>query len=1843
MSESAEQECTSVIPMEVQFFLVVERNDRHQLRELILSSHSDPRLIRNDKNQTLLHVASKLGLLDIVRALVEIYQLCPFEVDQFSCTSCHLACHSKHMHVLAYFFGIGGFTHITEFQPLHIRHCFPLPEMFAHEMVYAAASSKSVELARFAYMLLGFNKAKLSFNGKINLLYDSFNLLKKLIIIPEKDIHHSLQDISFFASCCGDNLEILKVCLDEFMEVQSNSTVIDDVKEHVRYVYGFLFEASCRLDQPDIVNYLIKRKGQCPNQGPCLLPPSFYKKNTLKRCTHDFCFRQDGPPLHAAVQSGNVAIVETMITQSAVFCHAVTNHLTASHGTLLHSACVSGKLEVVKMVIRKFQCDVNAQNTHGNTPLHVACEWGWFETMQLLVEQDGCDINILNNCGYSPFTLAIKHSRTTIFNFFMSRHDLNLNVTTSDTSETPLHLACCCHSSEFALALLNDQRYTCSLNAVDRYSDTPLFNACRLGNIEIIQRIIAKSDCTRFMVNHITKETPAHIACRKNRFDILKLLLLASENSEPLKDLQLNFLGESLLCIACYNDTENIIDFLIKNGISKPLSQTTEGFVQSPLHIACKHGNTETVKRLLNSKICLITDLDINGNTYLHHICMRQQIDPEMLEIPGESITLISEMVEKKNIAGQNALHLLFENDGMQVLHCMSKFLNIKNLNNALSLVDGNGNTPLHIAFSKQRSLALKLLLKSPELAEGISKAICMQNSNNDSPLHILCKLEYLQLMLQNPHISSEIIGKALAVLDQDGRNIFHVILDDVKLWYPNWLRDLSPLFKTFLMCVSEADIVSILCCMFSPGKYYSPFTPIQCLIRHYEMECVELSLSVLSWLVNSPLSKESITKICSVTTSDGKTLLHIATDVGHFRVVEMLVTKKLCDPAITDNNDETALHYACNIDKRDDIAYFLCENGCSVHHLNINGKSPVTYLLRRNNTSLLEGLLSKGYCCPTEAVQAVRATYQNIFLYCHIMMKCKEEVLIELPLLHSMVYNRCTYDDLLRFILSKHKNSLKLCDSFGNTVLHLGTSYHLFTNDPSLVDLSGCDLSIQNKEGNTPLHIACATGSEQMIDKLIESDQLGKSLSLRNIYGHSPLYYTSNRDVINKLIMNGADPSDVEDSSRVRHLTDMFKEAKSKHPLGLTVTALVVGNSLAGKTTLIKSLTKAYNWDQLSHPSFGQIKQFESCECTAGIEISEYKVCGERAPRVLFYDFAGQPEYHSTHSVLLQNRLSSSDTSEHSPEILFVIVIDIMSPEKVKQLIYWTKFIQNCQYTSITGRKPEVIIIGSHVDKYSDSEDMQKKIKHLFCQSMEQSSDSIEFIEYPILLNCCDPKLSELQKFEVLLIRSTKSLKEHAELDDRCHLIFSHLYSQFPDKPVKFSEFQSSLRKRKLDDIHFITTNSLINLLKNLHSMQHILLIGLNEDQESRDFWILTAKAQNSMFHEVHGLLFAGEEFSSMQPKIKSNVGVVSSPEIKNIFPDIEYETLQEFLVYSEFCRKIDDEQILELIEKGKSSLNDDQSIDHSAKPSSNCDQSIMVSTDDWCTSIDYFFFPGLVKETREKLKLHWKPDSKYSYSSGWSLECARDEFLNPLFLQVLLLQLTFQFAATSVPGYVLYRECMIWKNGIFWSSKGVEMLVEVTNQNQVVIVLIRCLEDKELEAIKMRSAVLKEVHDVKKRHCQATKADEFFFCNPTVDDHGSLVDPPQKVAMNKLVPAIIAGEKNVQSTSLQYNLINKDLLCFEPYAEIGSPENLMLLSCFDPDKAQETVPEYVLSSLYDKTYACGGLIDQFKQLIGTLNKPVLYQDLRDLFDKYSIFHGRDPKVSASLTVLYYLLYIII
>ena len=417
-----------------------------------------------------------------------------------------------------------------------------------------------------------------------------------------------------------------------------------------------------------------------------------------------------------------------------------------------------------------------------------------------------------------------------------------------------------------------------------------------------------------------------------------------------------------------------------------------------------------------------------------------------------------------------------------------------------------------------------------------------------------------------------------------------------------------------------------------------------------------------------------------------------------------------------------------------------------------------------------------------------------------------------------------------------------------------------------------------------------------------------------------------------------------------------------------------------------------------------------------------------------------------------------------------------------------------------------------------------------------------------------------------------------------------------------------------------------LVDLLKGMHSRQHILLIGFDPSSSEADFWILTAKARSLMFQNINGVLFASEEFDR-HVKISSNVGVLPSSVLKKEFPKIEYDLLQQFLEYSELCKKITDTDILDLIEGRTTDSNEQQEKMECEYSSSqlrliNIDQS---TTDDQSNEyIEYFFFPGLVKGTRD-LQV-WKPSKSYSYAAGWSLQCTESTFFNAIFLQVLLLRLIFQFAVMSPFKNKLHRRCVIWKNGVFWSIEGVEMLVEVVNQNQAVHVLVHCFEDTEQETVKLRSAILKEIFKVKEKHCSRTKVIEYIIRDPSFNDHGLLAESVQMIAMKEIVFAIIKGSHRVQDTSFQHHVINKDLLCFEPYVGIG---NELLISLFDIDKSVEIVPEEVMSHVANLQKTAGAQSRHTDFMMRQVNQPTVYQDLRKLFDMYSIFHGRNPKVS--------------
>ena len=92
--------------------------------------------------------------------------------------------------------------------------------------------------------------------------------------------------------------------------------------------------------------------------------------------------------------------------------------------------------------------------------------------------------------------------------------------------------------------------------------------------------------------------------------------------------------------------------------------------------------------------------------------------------------------------------------------------------------------------------------------------------------------------------------------------------------------------------------------------------------------------------------------------------------------------------------------------------------------------------------------------------------------------------------------------------------------------------------------------------------------------------------------------------------------------------------------------------------------------------------------------------------------------------------------------------------------------------------------------------------------------------------------------------------------------------------------------------------------------------------------------------------------------------------------------------------------------------------------------------------------------------------------------------------FLHTLLLRIAFTFAVASLDHPDLAqsthhfgKECNLWKNGIHWFDPwGIESYLELRDDGQVLVLVMRCYKDQEMHCLKLRSAIITKILETMK-----------------------------------------------------------------------------------------------------------------------------------------------------------------
>ena len=282
-------------------------------------------------------------------------------------------------------------------------------------------------------------------------------------------------------------------------------------------------------------------------------------------------------------------------------------------------------------------------------------------------------------------------------------------------------------------------------------------------------------------------------------------------------------------------------------------------------------------------------------------------------------------------------------------------------------------------------------------------------------------------------------------------------------------------------------------------------------------------------------------------------------------------------------------------------------------------------------------------------------------------------------PLHYAAQYGRLEIVDLL----------LHYCDLYlatsgtRSTALHIACANNRLDVVQALLQHfqgNAPDLPKQDKDGNTPIHLACKIGSLEITLRLLGKYPTSSTYEA-NKEGVTPLGFAvgSNHSAVARhlLSLSSGNPAEKFNDFRKNFPTFMHKQSLN-HPVSI----FVLGNRQTGKSTLIKSVQV----EGYLNRTLGVIINTPGVDHHyGGVVPSDVSSFGYG--RVKFYELA------SCRQSTQENIFLSLAEAAHS---LFLIILSFKDKQREMEanLLFWLSFIHH-QYRSIA-IKPCVAVVGS-------------------------------------------------------------------------------------------------------------------------------------------------------------------------------------------------------------------------------------------------------------------------------------------------------------------------------------------------------------------------------------------------------------------------------------------------------------------------------------------------------------------------------------------------------------------
>ena len=1572
----------------------------------------------------------------------------------------------------------------------------------------------------------------------------------------------------------------------------------------------------------------------------------------------------DGLPLHVACARRLLDRVKMV----SVGCDV--NRQDEAGNTPLHMACQNGSTDIIQYLVEERKCDFNVANNKGELPLHLACKHKYGKEIVRLVSV-GCDVNIQDEAGNTPLHMACQNGSTDIVGYLVKERKCDSSVANNKV-ELPLHLAC---KHKYGKEIVRLVSVGCDVNRQDEAGNTPLHMACQNGSTDIVQYFVEERKCDFNVVNN-NGELPLHLACkRKYGKEIVQLVSVGCDVNRQ------DEAGNTPLHMACQNGSTDMVQYLIEERKCDFNVANNKG--ELPFHLACQHNDREVIR--LVSLCCDVNRQDEAGNTPLHMACQNSSTDMVQYLIEERKCDL-----NLANNKGELPLHLACKREyGKEIVQLVSVGCDVNREDEA-------GNTPLHIACNSDTDIVRFLVEEKKCVVDHVALNICgIEADTSRSSLYASISLRTSKHTIKSKQCGLTLLNALTS--ESNTRTLFEEAFRNKDYDACLGLMMVGECdVYTQIDGIDKCDVVYTLLCKFTSEHgiactrptsliegdtilHVASYNRQNALIKHLIQE-LDFSPSIANSKQEYPLhiacrsgcSLEVIELLARYDIDhqdiDGNTPLHLAclrhdTDTARF-----LVKERYCSNTIVNNKGELPLHLACNSNSIDEIK--LVSVGCDVNRQDNAGNTPLHLACSSRKSDIVKFLIEEKRCS-TDVVN--NAGELPLHLACNsnsideiklVSVGCdvnRQDNAGNTPL-HLACSSRKS--DIVKFLIEEKRCSTDVVNNAGELPLHLACRYRIGLSEVKLMS-NGCSPNVTTKEGNTVLHQFCSNSSKDIEIIKFLCDEFGCDPNLSNLKGERPLHLACHRgcDEIVEYLVSKVDiderdnanrtplmctPLDhpniiktlVEHGANPQYLYNAYKHFfHSEKPPPTPLSIIVIGKHATGKSTLIKALKSEGCQDMVHAEAF-----------TAGIIPSAYE--SESFGSVIWYDLAGQSEYYASHEAILHTILSASPP-------LILLLVDIRKDLKYIQqdILYWLNFL-HCQFCA--GTRPHLVIVLSFADQ-SPLEDSKDKVKNV---GQNLASDFSKFQLEPvslIALDCRMPNSDKIVSLRSQLSASFKELCGIAKMNFILHCFYAFLLHNFKAStaitisdvltlssnwissgidPRYFDEDEEESSSESIDSNddsipEFDEEESPARLLpakhedililcEELHNKGHIIL--LKNKSEVEKSWLIIQK--EVLLNKVNGSLFAPQHFRQHFRELSTNTGVVTLSGLVKHFPHHDPDMLIGFLTHMKFCREINDEVILQLLTESNFKSKDPQR---------------------------FFFFPGLVSiEKPEKI---WKDDGDYSNKCGWIVETTQaNEFFTPRYLQVLRLRIAFNFPLSVVNRRIIdftpltiQRCCSVWKNGISWKTEsGLECLVEVTEQCQAVVLMLRSISssrDLTSHYISYRSSLIKVITSAVSDICPSLEVSESF-CHPdhiqypprSCEDTALYSLPSISRTICKQVQLVLCDDPEHESIELE------KLVTFEPFSHFNIHHlfNSSEKENFITDDYLLRISKSICSNEAGRTVYMMFTQEQnipadlklsadaiFEVLIDWRDsKHATYSDLHCHLSQYSIFCDRDPQV---------------